>query len=320
MGMYLNSITPFENYKRTVANTYFVDKSMLIEELMVSMESDLKYICITRPRRFGKTVMANMVSSFFSKSVDARSVFLKLQISQGEDFEKYLNQYTVIFIDFSEIPENCSTYEEYISRIIKRLKSDLCEEYKSLPLDYNKAVWDILTEIFEKKEGQKFIFVLDEWDAVFHMSFITEQNKADYLLFLKSLLKSKAYVELAYMTGILPITKYSGGWELNMFIEYNMATKARFSEYFGFTDREVDDLYERYQLKVRKPRITREDLRVWYDGYHTVDGERIYNPRSVDCTLSDNQLSNYWTNSGPYDEIFFYIKNKDHDGDIGFCP
>ena len=150
---------------------------------------------------------------------------------------------------------------------------------------------------------------MDEWDAVFHMSFITEDNRKEYLQFLKLLLKSKSYVELAYITGILPIAKYSSGSELNMFQEYDMATKIRYSEYFGFLDSEIDMLYERYTKNTVNPRITRQELKEWYDGYHTASGERLYNPRSVVCALSDGQLASYWTSSGPYDEIFYYIRN-----------
>ena len=154
---------------------------------------------------------------------------------------------------------------------------------------------------------------MDEWDAIFHMSFVTQEDQEAYLLFLKSLLKGKAYVELAYMTGVLPIAKYSGGSELNMFLEYDMATKRKFSEYFGFSDSEVDKLFEIYQKGTEEPAITREELRIWYDGYCTAKGGRLYNPRSVVCALTDNELSNYWTSSGPYDEIFYYIRNNIQD-------
>ncbi len=114
---------------------------------------------------------------------------------------------------------------------------------------------------------------MDEWDAVFHMSFATEEDRIAYLLFLKTLLKGKAYVELAYMTGVLPIAKYSGGSELNMFAEYDMATKVKFGEYFGFLDREVDVLYDIYRRNVKVPEIGRHDLTVWYNGYHTAAGD-----------------------------------------------
>ena len=112
------------------------------------------------------------------------------------------------------------------------------------------------------------------------------------------------------MTGVLPITKYSSGSELNMFLEYDMATKIKYSEYFGFLDCEVDTLYRTYRETTPQPKITREDLHSWYDGYHTAAGLRIYNPRSVVCALTDNQLANYWTSSGPYDEIFYYIRGN----------
>lgn len=157
-------------------------------------------------------------------------------------------------------------------------------------LKQEDAIWDIFSKIFNETK-KKFIFVMDEWDAVFHMSFMTEKNREDYLLFLKLLLKGQSYVELAYMTGVLPIAKYSDGSELNMFLEYNMATRIRFSEYFGFSDEEVDKLYEKYLQNTKKPQIDREGLREWYDGYHTASGQRLYNPRSVVCALSDNQLS-----------------------------
>ena len=205
------------------------------------------------------------------------------------------------------MPRECSCYQEYITRIQDGLLRDLGELYPEIEIEKNTAVWDVLSLIFNKT-GRRFIFVMDEWDAVFHMSFITEKDRENYLLFLKLLLKGQSYAELAYMTGVLPIAKYSDGSELNMFLEYNMATRIRFSEYFGFTDEEVDVLYQRYLKKTKKTHITRESLREWYDGYHTAAGERLYNPRSVVCALTDNQISNYWVSSGKYDSIFTYIR------------
>lgn len=95
-----------------------------------------------------------------------------------------------------------------------------------------------------------------------------------------------------------------------MFLEYDMATSVRFSEFFGFLDSEVDTLYQRYRTITRNPKIAREDLKNWYDGYHTAGGDLIYNPRSIVCALTDNQVRNYWTSSGPYDEIFYYVRNN----------
>ena len=123
-------------------------------------------------------------------------------------------------------------------------------------------------------------------------------------------MKDCSYVQLTYMTGILPIAKYSSGSKLNMFWEYTMASEAKYNEYFGFTDSEVDQLYEKYTRNTREIHISREDLKEWYDGYTTKSGERMYNPRSVVLALTNNNIGNYWTSSGPYDEIFYYIRQN----------
>lgn len=309
MGMFLNSIVPYEAFSEIVSDTYFVDKSSLIAELIPMLGKKNRYFCITRPRRFGKSVAANMIGAFFGKGTDGDHLFCNLHIAENENYRAHLNQHNVIFIDFSRMPENCSSYQAYITRISEGLKTDILQIYSEMELNKDYAVWDILLDVFQKTR-KRFIFVIDEWDAVFHMPFITKNEQKEYLLFLKNLLKDQVYVELTYMTGVLPIAKYSSGSELNMFLEYDMATKKRFGGYFGFFDSEVDRLFQIYREKNEEPEITREDLRVWYDGYYTARGQKIYNPRSVVCALTDDELANYWTSSGPYDEIFYYIRNN----------
>ena len=310
MGRYLDSRTPLESYKEIAGTRFFVDKTLLLEDILKAVEVDgQKYLCITRPRRFGKSVMANMVAAFLGRAEETRSTFDQLEIAQSEYYLAHLNQYPVIYMDLSQIPETCVSYYEYISRVLDSLKRDLLERYPEMAADTEMAVWDILTDIFQRT-GEKFIFVIDEWDAVFHMSFVTEEDQKAYLLFLKALLKDKAYVKFTYMTGVLPIAKYSSGSELNMFVEYDMTVMERFSHCFGFVEEEVDRLFRIYLATTKRPKITRKELEVWYDGYHTAAGERLYNPRSVVCALANNQLANYWTSSGPYDEIFFYVKNN----------
>lgn len=308
MGLFLNGIGIYDRYKTVTKGQYFVDKTALLEEIIPLLGQEQRFICITRPRRFGKTIMANMIGAFFEKGIENRKLFDSFAISKAEQYKEHIGKYNVIYIDFSEIPENCKDYNSYIKRISDGIKSDLQDAFSEIGLQKKVSIWDSLSDVFEKT-GEKFIFVMDEWDAPFNMEFVTENDRKSYLLFLKLLLKGKSYVELAYMTGVLPIAKYSSGSELNMFLEYDMATKIKYSEYFGFSDEEVDGLYDRYRKYTRKPRITREELREWYDGYYTAARERIYNPRSIVCALSDNQLSNYWTSSGPYDEIFYYVRN-----------
>ncbi len=312
MGSYLDSTIAYTLYKDETVKPYFVDKTGLLEELIPLVNQGSSYVCITRPRRFGKTVMANMIASFFSRVCDASGIFDSLRIAACESYYSNLNKYPVIHISFNELPRKCKTYDQYIERIERKLIKDLVRSYPDLMTDETEAVWDILSDINLREPDVRFVFVLDEWDYIFHRDFISEQDKMAYLEFLSNLLKGKAYVALAYMTGILPIAKYSSGSELNMFLEYTMASEEKFSDAFGFTDTEVDTLYQRYILSCATPKVTREGLQIWYDGYHTRSGERVYNPRSVVASLQNNNLGNYWTSSGPYDEIYYYIeKNVD---------
>ncbi|MDO5349984.1 MAG: AAA family ATPase [Lachnospiraceae bacterium] len=320
MGVYLNSRSAYGLFRREYASAYFVDKTDILAELvpLVEMEENdieeygpnqgkgQKYVAITRPRRFGKTVMANMIASYFGKGVDSGRLFHNLKVSKYDWYEEHLNRHNVIHIMFNEMPDETTTYVQYIARIKKRLIADLQKNYPNAEIEKEDAVWDALINVFEYY-GEKFIFVLDEWDYIYHQDFATDSDKGSFTKFLSNLLKDKAYVEMAYMTGILPISKYSSGSELNMFFEFSMATSTAYSDYFGFTDAEVDALYQRYKKTENNPAVTREGLKLWYDGYQTAGGGRLYNPRSVVGALTYNQLRSYWTSSGPYDEIFYYI-------------
>lgn len=310
MGIYLNSESAYTLYKSETQKPYFVDKSRMIEELFPLIEEGANHICITRPRRFGKTVTANMISAFFSKAREASDIFDRLKISTSQNYSKYRNQYNVIHISLNDISRQCTTYEEYITRIEQRLVRDLKRAYPQAELDGEESAVDALMEIYTENSENRFIFVFDEWDFLFHQPFVTEKEKREYLSYLRSLLKDRPYVILAYMTGILPIAKYSSGSELNMFTEYTMLSEEKFSEVFGFTDSEVDILYQKYTDYTEHIKVTREGLRYWYNGYHTFSGERVYNPRSVVCALRNNNLGNYWTSAGPYDEIYYYIENN----------
>lgn len=312
MGVYLNSKKPCSLYQVEAAGDYFVDKTAILEEIIPLVEQGGKYTCITRPRRFGKTVMASMIGAFFGKGKDCRSLFEKLKIGSCEKFECHINKHNVIYIAFNEAPRECNSYRQYIERIQERILEDLKREYPTCNIDSNAAIWDVMNDIYELKDEVRFIFVFDEWDYIFHRDYATEDDKKAYVEFLSNLLKNQPYVSYAYMTGILPIAKYSSGSELNMFLEYTMASEEKYCEYFGFTETEVDDLFKRYTAFTDEPEISREGLRIWYDGYHTYSGERVYNPRSVVASLTNNNLGNYWTSAGPYDEIFYYIeKNVD---------
>ena len=323
MGIYLNGKKAYGLFQEDCALTYYVDKTDILDEIVPILEKGnnrtekdgthkrkgLKYICITRPRRFGKTAMANMIASYLGKGVDSSKEFDRLKASQYEWYEKHLNQHNVIRITFSEMPDGITSFEQYISRVTRLLLTDLKKAYPDAAIENDDAVWDALTKIYEYCDDETFVFILDEWDYIYHQKFVSQEDKDAFTRFLSILLKDQPYVEMAYMTGILPISKYSSGSELNMFFEFSMATMEKYSEYFGFTDGEVDVLYQRYIKLEDNPKVSRGDLRLWYNGYQTMSGRRLYNPRSVVGALEYNQIGSYWTNSGPYDEIYYYVKN-----------
>lgn len=312
MGVYLNEPGAYGLFQEDFSLTYYVDKTEIIRELVPLVESKRnirkengtnkgkspKYVCIVRPRRFGKTVMANMIAAYFGKGVDSHEEFDTLKVSEYPWYRKHLNQHNVIHISFNEMPRDCTSYSQYIDRIQTLLLDDLMMAYSSAGIRETDALWDALKKVYAYCGGEKFIFVFDEWDYIFHQEFVTDEDKKAFTIFLSNLLKDKAYVEMAYMTGILPIAKYSSGSELNMFFEFSMVTMEAYSEFFGFTDEDVDALYQKYLQTVDSPKVTREGLKLWYDGYLTITGRRLYNPRSVVGALTFNQLGSYWTSSG----------------------
>ena len=207
----------------------------------------------------------------------------------------------------AEQPRVCEDVDCYLAYHEKKILKDLRRGFPDCELDSDDELWDVFEDIFYET-GEKFIFILDEWDSFFHSDFYTEAGAKKYLTFLKSLLKDKPYVELAYMTGVLPIKKYSSGSELNMFDEFYFPTDTIYDTFFGFTEEEVKELCERNAKNGGT--IQYEQLAEWYNGYYTSEGNRLYNPRSINKSLSQNTIKDYWTETGPGNEILSLIKNN----------
>ncbi|MCD7833126.1 MAG: ATP-binding protein [Lachnospiraceae bacterium] len=313
MGYYLNPEDVIDIYRRETVKPYFVDKTEMLNELIPLVEQQGSYISVTRPRRFGKSVVAAMIGAFFGKGVDSREIFAHLKVAGNKDYAKHLNQHNLIYIDFSRDVEECGSYTEYISTIKTRLLDDLKEAYPNVRIREGDSVGASLRLVSLANKNEKFLLIFDEWDYVFHRSYFTEEDRGKFTSFLGGMTKGRAYVELAYLTGVLPIKKYSASDTMNHFSEYNMANSIRFREYFGFTNAEVDELYYRYLKTVPVPAVTREDLKVWYDGYHKEGRESIYNPNSVVLALTENMISDYWPKAGEYKELKDYVVN-DIDG------
>ena len=296
MGIYLNSYKPLTNYKNLYRSKYFVDKSLIIEKINEVIETSDKYICVTRPRRFGKSSVVDMLGAYYSKAVDSKEIFDNLKIREAESYEENLNKYNVINISFNTIPDNNKTYDEYMSIIQNGLIDDIKGMYPDLEI---KDYYTISHMLNATKD--KFVFIFDEWDYIFSNK-LFEEKQNDFLEFIRQLLKDQPYVALAYMTGVLPIKKYSSGSALNMFDEYTFLKDRIYDEFFGFTNNEVLNLCK------RTDEIEFKELENWYNGYLTTKGNKIYNPRSVVKALQNGYCESYWTNTGAMDEVAKYLK------------
>lgn len=233
---------PLENYKKLFNTEYFVDKSGIIAEINKRINTTDGYVCITRPRRFGKSSIANMLGAYYSKSFNSHEIFDGLKISEDDSYEKHLNKYNVISISFNAISDEGSSYEDYIKMIRNSIKTDIKELYPHInPDDYYNTAFML------SATNDKFIFIFDEWDYIFSNN-LFEDNQNDFLEFLRNILKDQPYVALAYMTGVLPIKKYSSGSALNMFDEFTFLKDRKFGEYFGFTQEEVAELCKKMEL------------------------------------------------------------------------
>ena len=296
---YLNTKASYETFKMVLSDEIYVDKTLMIAVLTKYINVEKRFFCVTKPGRFGKSINANMLAAFYSKGVDSHDLFSDKKVAVQKDCMMHLNKHNVIYISLNEMPRHCDSYRSYIDAIEDCLINDLLEAYPKLASKRYPSLSKMLAAT-----DDRFIFIFDEWDSIFYKSFMTADDKESYLRFLEGLLKGQPYVELAYMTGVLPIAKYSSGSALNMFDEYSFLADDLFDRYFGFTQTEVLELCQRYN----QPSF--EEIKYWYDGYFTTDGEALFNPRSVNSAFTRKKCRNYWTETGPMKEIEDCIKNN----------
>lgn len=296
MALYLNTNAAYKDFQMLGNDKYFVDKSAMIERVSERVKTKNRFLCVTKPRRFGKTSVLNMLGAYYGKAYPSKALFDPLQISRSQSYAEHLNRYNVISFSLNELPGQGNSYQDYIGRFEAILRSDIQEAYPQLGGQKFASLSDLLTAT-----GDEFIFMIDEWDYIFSHE-LYEKNQGDFLEFLRDLLKDKPYVALVYMTGVLPVKRYSTGSALNMFDEYTMLNDSVFDTYFGFTEDEVKILCGR-QLRLGLTEISE-----WYDGYAADDGSRIYNPRSVVLALINGKCKSYWTRTGRMDEVLFFLK------------
>ena len=318
MGNIINpdNYNSFINLVKFKESEIFVDKTEFIEIMSSKINTQNRFIAITRPRRFGKTVTAHMLSAYYSKGYTGQNIFDKLEIANKPSFEEHLNKYDVIYIDMNSIKDRYISYKSdksiYIEAIddivdflqyivIRELKEnkEYAEQINNDPLIGKKSLSSALNVIC-KYTGEKFIFIMDEWDLIYRDYRKDNTLQEKFIEFLRGLFKSssgQACFALAYLTGILPIKKYNSQSALNCFDEYNMFAPGNYAPYFGFTEDEVAQIVKSPDCKV-----SHQDLKEWYKGYK-IKGIDIYNPNSVVSSISDGICQSYWSGTSSNEEV-----------------
>ena len=252
MGIYLN---PANNgYSETKNGKVFVDKSLLIDYTNQVIKTPQKNICISRPRRFGKSTDANMLVAYYSKGCDSLDIFNDLKISQTELYQKHINKHNVIHIDVQKFLSNSEDIDKMIKLLTQRIINEIKKEYDVELFDETSLSMSF-EDIFAKT-GEQFVFIIDEWDCIFREYKEDKEAQEKYLDYLRLLFKEQPYVELVYMTGILPIKKYGTHSALNMFKEISMVNPTPLEEFMGFTEKEVENLCCQYKMEYEKMKET----------------------------------------------------------------
>ena len=300
MGIYLNP----ENigFQKSLNSEIYIDKTELIAYTNKKLNTEQGYICVSRPRRFGKSMAANMLTAYYSRGCDSRELFQGLKIATHPNFEKHLNQYNVIHLNMRDYLTESENMKQLIQFVEDDLLDELQQEFSDLRMPRRKTLVKVLEQAFAQYKIP-FVFIIDEWDCIFRVHKSDATSQKEYLDFLRNLLKDKSYIALAYMTGILPIKKYGEHSAINVFYEYSMTDASPIEEFTGFTEQEVRQLCKQYNMPF-------SETKKWYDGY-CVDGVSIYNPKSVVEAMLRGKFSNYWTQTETYEALKIYIQSNE---------
>ena len=302
MGIYVN---PSEALLRMSVNSkIYVDKSMILHELNQLLNTEDRFICVTRPRRFGKTMAGNMISAYYSKKANSRPILEKLKFAQSPDFETHLNAFNVIKFDVNGFYSNSNHDEDIVPLFTTEIREELMNEFPDCGIKDSDTLDKCITHVYAKT-GEQFIVIIDEYDVL-----VREQVKASifnpYLSFLNGMFKNADIAPafaLVYLTGVLPIVRDKVQSKLNLFREYTMTESRQLTEYVGFTEDETQALCVQYSMDF-------EECRRWYNGYKMTyrNGSfDIYNPHSVVQAMENNEFDDYWPKTGSYDSIKIYI-------------
>lgn len=285
----------------------YIDKTGLIEYTNSVLDTSDAYICNSRPRRFGKSYTANMLAAYYSKGCNSEEMFSGLDISRKSDFKTHLNQYDVIHIDIQWFLANCYNSNKIVSFLSDSVISELRDIYPDiLPLG-ELSLPDSLSRI-KDKTGQKFIIIIDEWDVLIRDEATNYYIQNEYINFLRGMFKRTEptkYIQLAYLTGILPIKKEKTQSAVNNLEEFTMLHSYELAPYIGFTENEVKMLCQKYDRDFEK-------VKKWYDGY-LLENYEIYNPKAVVSVMLRGKFRSYWSETGSY-EVIVPLININYDG------
>ena len=303
MGHYLNPGTGL--FEISLRSEIYIDKSRLIEQTNRYIKTQQRYLCVSRPRRFGKSMALDMLAAYYDRMEDTQNIFDKLEICQSQSYDQHLNQYDVLRINMQEFLSASNNVDEMLKLLQTRLIKELKERYTEI-VEGDNLVF-AMQDIYAKTK-YPFVILIDEWDCLFREYQQDQEAQKRYLDFLRLWLKDKEYVALAYMTGILPIKKYGSHSALNMFTEYSMTDPGSLAEFFGFTEEEVAKLCEEYGMDF-------EEARAWYNGYHLLTHNKnknkiyaMYSPKSVVEAMMRHKFGTYWNQTETYEALKIYIQ------------
>ena len=321
MGTYLNPGKAA--YQMTVNSEIFVDKTEMIQYINSVVNTQQRFVSVSRPRRFGKTIAADMLCAYYDRCADSRDLFEKRKLADESGWDKYLGKFDVIHLVMTRFFKTRITVSEALSNMQKLVIRDYKRAYPDADIMSENDLIQTIDDVYSTIDRQ-VVIVIDEWDAIFRERPDDKEGQTEYLDYLRDLLKDNRHVALAYMTGILPIKKYGQHSALNMFTEYSMMAPRQLAPYTGFTEEEVKELSIKYDMDFG-------DISNWYDGYLVSDrippekreeyregkynGHKfsIYSPLSVVESMTTGVIKDYWNKTETYEALAEYIR-KDYDG------
>ena len=294
MGIYLNPSNI--GFTKILSADIYVDKTMLISELNRFIDKGNQYICVSRPRRFGKTIAANMLCAYYSKGCDSREIFKNLKISKADNYEKYRNKLNFIKIDVAGEYQTAPEKDKMLVLLTERVRREFNQQFPKIKFAKNATIANCIQDVYTNT-NETFVMILDEYDSLVRMK-IPQELFDEYLMFLNGLFKSdtlRPAISLAYITGILPVVRDKVQSKLNNFEEYTILDSKELSEYVGFTDEEVAKLCDTYQ-------ISHTECKNWYQGYK-LDEFDVYNPESVVKSIKARRFEGHWNKTSSYSVI-----------------